>query len=50
MSPSYAPTMLQHVNLCVPEGTLPLANEFYGEVIGFGVDPVPKLQQHMLMW
>ena len=48
--PTYAPVLLQHINLTVPEGTLPLASEFYGEVIGFGVDPVPQLQKHMLLW
>lgn len=50
MAPSYTPTLLQHVNLTVPEGALPLATEFYGEVIGFETDPVPELQRHMLLW
>ena len=41
---------LQHVNLCVPEGTLHLAEEFYGGVIGFGTDPVPAAQKDFLRW
>jgi hypothetical protein len=41
---------LQHVNLCVPEGTLHLAEEFYGGVIGFGTDPVPAAQRDVLRW
>jgi hypothetical protein len=47
---SYAPTLLQHVNLPVPDGTLGLATEFYGEVIGFESDPVPQLQRDSLLW
>lgn len=47
---SYAPILLQHVNLPVPDGTLGLATEFYGEVIGFKSDPVPQLQRDSLLW
>jgi hypothetical protein len=46
----YTPTLLQHVNLAVPPGTLELATQFYGGVIGFGSDPVPHLQRDSLLW
>ena len=46
----YTPTLLQHVNLAVPVGTLDLATQFYGGVIGFGSDPVPQLQRESLLW
>ncbi|OCF59199.1 hypothetical protein L486_03701 [Kwoniella mangroviensis CBS 10435] len=48
--PPYTPILLQHVNLPVPKGTLHLAQEFYGEVIGFENDPVPQLQREILLW
>ena len=41
---------LQHVNLCVPDGTLHLAEEFYGQVLGFESDPVPQAQRDGLRW
>ncbi|KAL7422674.1 hypothetical protein Q5752_001965 [Cryptotrichosporon argae] len=47
---AYTPTALQHVNLPVPAGTLPLAQEFYGAVLGFASDPVPHLQKDVLLW
>ncbi|WOO85358.1 uncharacterized protein LOC62_07G008858 [Vanrija pseudolonga] len=47
---SYTPYAIQHINLSVPEGTLHLAEEFYGEVIGFPSDPVPSLQKDSLRW
>ncbi|WVR04291.1 hypothetical protein IAU60_001291 [Kwoniella sp. DSM 27419] len=46
----WTPTLLQHVNLVVPRDTLHLAQEFYGEVIGFENDPVPSLQKDRLLW
>jgi hypothetical protein len=46
----YTPTLLQHINLAVPVGTLNLATQFYGGVIGFGSDPVPHLQRDSLLW
>ncbi|WRT65117.1 uncharacterized protein IL334_002059 [Kwoniella shivajii] len=46
----YTPVLLQHVNLPVPKGTLQLAQEFYGEVIGFENDPVPQAQKEILLW
>ncbi|GMK56333.1 hypothetical protein CspeluHIS016_0301730 [Cutaneotrichosporon spelunceum] len=45
-----APTGLQHVNLSVPAGTLPLAQEFYGTVLGLANDTVPHLQKDVLLW
>lgn len=48
--PPYTPTLLQHINLAVPAGTLQLATEFYGGVIGFASDPVPQLQRDSLLW
>jgi len=46
----YTPTLLQHINLAVPAGTLDLATQFYGGVIGFGSDTVPQLQRDSLLW
>jgi hypothetical protein len=46
----YTPTLIQHINLAVPVGTLNLATQFYGGVIGFGSDPVPQLQRDSLLW
>ncbi|WWC67581.1 uncharacterized protein I206_101491 [Kwoniella pini CBS 10737] len=46
----WTPTLLQHVNLPVPKGTLHLAQEFYGSVIGFENDTVPQLQKDILLW
>ncbi|WVF70162.1 hypothetical protein IAT40_004950 [Kwoniella sp. CBS 6097] len=48
--PSYTPVLLQHVNLVVPRGQLHLAQEFYGDIIGFENDPVPQLQRDSLLW
>jgi len=48
--PAYTPTQLQHINLPVPTGTLGLATEFYGDVLGFASDPVPELQRDSLLW
>ncbi|KZT59598.1 putative glyoxalase family protein [Calocera cornea HHB12733] len=39
-----------HVNLTVPAGTLPIANEFYEGVLNFRVIPVPSLQKDTLAW
>lgn len=47
MSP---PIGLQHVNLSVPAGSLPLAQEFYGKVLGLANDTVPHLQKDVLLW
>ena len=46
----YAPIMLQHVNLVVPSNTLHLADEFYADIVGFGMDPVPAAQKEVLRW
>ncbi|RSH80580.1 uncharacterized protein EHS24_009162 [Apiotrichum porosum] len=46
----YTPYAIQHINLSVPEGTLPAAEEFYGNVLGFYNDPVPALQRDVLRW
>ncbi|KAL2426771.1 hypothetical protein ABEF95_002124 [Exophiala dermatitidis] len=43
-------TGLAHINLTVPEGTLSLANEFYGETLGLTPRPVPSLQRGTLAW
>ncbi|EHY56499.1 hypothetical protein HRR83_002416 [Exophiala dermatitidis] len=43
-------TGLAHINLTVPEGTLDLANEFYGETLGLTPRPVPSLQKGQLAW
>jgi catechol 2,3-dioxygenase-like lactoylglutathione lyase family enzyme len=48
--PAYAPIGLQHVNLSVPPGTLPLAQAFYGTVLGLANDAVPELQRDVLLW
>ena len=48
--PPYTPTQLQHINLAVPAGTLLLATDFYGQVIGFASDPVPQAQRDSLLW
>lgn len=45
-----APIGLQHVNLSVPAGTLALAQEFYGTVLGLANDAVPQLQKDVLLW
>lgn len=50
MSNDFSPILLQHVNLVVEKGTLELAEEFYGEVLGFKSDPVPQLQRDSLRW
>ena len=43
-------TGLSHVNVTVPEGTLELANDFYGNTIGLTPRPVPHLQRETLAW
>lgn len=48
--PDYSPYAIQHINLSVPNGTLALAEEFYGEILGFPSDPVPQLQRDTLRW
>lgn len=50
MSNDFSPISLQHVNLVVDKGSLELAEEFYGEVLGFKSDPVPQLQRDSLRW
>ncbi|BEI80883.1 hypothetical protein CcaverHIS002_0200430 [Cutaneotrichosporon cavernicola] len=45
-----APIGLQHVNLSVAAGTLHLAQEFYGTVLGLANDTVPHLQKDVLLW
>lgn len=50
MTASYSPIAIQHVNLAIPKGTLELAQEFYGDVIGFKNDQVPQLQRDTLLW
>lgn len=50
MTASYTPIAIQHVNLAIPKGTLELAQEFYGDVIGFKNDQVPQLQRDTLLW
>lgn len=46
----YAPTSIQHINLTTPEGSLHLAVEFYTEIIGFAMDPVPSNMIDCLKW
>jgi len=43
-------TGFAHVNLTIPEGTLHLAHEFYGNTLGLTSVPVPKLQLGTLAW
>jgi len=43
-------TGIAHVNLLVPPGTLSLAEEFYGNTLGFTRIPVPELQRGTLAW
>ncbi|KAH7165191.1 hypothetical protein EDB81DRAFT_710570 [Dactylonectria macrodidyma] len=43
-------TGLAHVNITVPDGTLDLAIEFYGNTIGLTSRPVPALQKGTLAW
>lgn len=43
-------TGIAHVNLTVPEGTLSLAEDFYGKTLGMQRVPVPALQKDMLAW
>lgn len=43
-------TGLAHINLIVPEGSLPLANDFYGSTLGLTPRPVPQLQKDRLAW
>ena len=44
------PISLQHINLCVPQGSLHLAEEFYEGVLGFKQDAVPAAQKDALRW
>ncbi|ETN39247.1 uncharacterized protein HMPREF1541_05470 [Cyphellophora europaea CBS 101466] len=41
---------LAHVNLIVPEGSLELANDFYGKTLGLTPREVPSLQRGTLAW
>lgn len=43
-------TGIAHINLIVPEGSLPLAKEFYGGTLGLKPRPVPSKQQGTLAW
>lgn len=43
-------TGIAHVNLTVPEGTLDLAEEFYGKTLGMERVAVPALQKNTLAW
>ncbi|KAH8811193.1 Glyoxalase/Bleomycin resistance protein/Dihydroxybiphenyl dioxygenase [Xylogone sp. PMI_703] len=43
-------TGIAHVNLTVPVGTLPQAEEFYSKTLGFQSVPVPALQKGTLAW
>ncbi|KAB8075412.1 Glyoxalase/Bleomycin resistance protein/Dihydroxybiphenyl dioxygenase [Aspergillus leporis] len=43
-------TGLAHINLLVPEGTLPEANEFYCETLGLKAAPVPQAQVETTAW
>jgi hypothetical protein len=41
---------IAHVNLVVPEGTLHLADVFYGQTLGLTKINVPEAQKHILAW
>ena len=41
---------IAHINLTVPEGSLHLADEFYGDTLGLRKVPVPKAQENSLAW
>jgi hypothetical protein len=43
-------TGLAHVNLIIPQGSLPQANAFYGDTLGLTPRPVPQLQKDRLAW
>ncbi|KAK4445108.1 hypothetical protein QBC34DRAFT_413928 [Podospora aff. communis PSN243] len=43
-------TGLHHVNILVPQGTLPAANAFYGTTLGLNPRAVPQLQADRLAW
>ncbi|KAK0712908.1 hypothetical protein B0T26DRAFT_348612 [Lasiosphaeria miniovina] len=43
-------TGLHHVNIIVPPGTLPAAQEFYGSTLGLAARPVPAAQRDSLAW
>lgn len=43
-------TGIAHINLIIPEGTLPQANAFYADTLGLTPRPVPQLQKHRLAW
>ena len=43
-------TGLAHINLLVPEGSLPEANEFYVQTLGLTARPVPQAQVETTAW
>ncbi|PYH89614.1 glyoxalase family protein [Aspergillus ellipticus CBS 707.79] len=43
-------TGLHHVNILVPEGSLPQAESFYSSTLGLVSAPVPHLQKGTLLW
>lgn len=43
-------TGIAHINLTVPNGTLNLAEEFYGKTLGMERVAVPALQKDTLAW
>jgi len=43
-------TGIAHINLVVPEGTLPAAEAFYAGTLGLTPTPVPALQRGTLAW
>ncbi|KAB8237677.1 hypothetical protein ETB97_008010 [Aspergillus alliaceus] len=43
-------TSLAHINLLVPEGSLPEANEFYVGTLGLAAVPVPQAQIETTAW
>lgn len=43
-------TGIAHINLTVPNGTLNLAEEFYGKTLGMERVVVPALQKDTLAW
>ncbi|PWY72938.1 glyoxalase family protein [Aspergillus heteromorphus CBS 117.55] len=43
-------TGIAHVNILVPPGTLPQAEDFYSSTLGLVSAPVPHLQKGTLLW
>lgn len=43
-------TGLHHVNITIPDGSLPLAKSFYATTLGLTPRPVPAAQVHELAW